>query len=430
MDEIQLLNSKMDAIVLQLQRQESQAKIYESAGNINEEASTGSEPEDESLVHNYLPLPGSRPTDLPPIPPKNSPRASMPNLQQPFLSPISDERLGRSLSSSYLDQSPRELQVDPCTVRISTGKTVSNSFQKLSADDNVKIEMDSAGRIFVFQSFWKNSALCECKLKVFQVEKEKFKLLRKFKWRCRKPSLFGVSRTSRTVEKIPADIAICDDELHVLLKSDTDLWSVEKWEKSNCDKSQDVTLFGSQIHLDCQNPFSISGSGKSLIILQRKSDSSTLLVVLEENEVRTHALVNVSVNKFPKAITHGDFILVTNSTLRICHVLKWNKNDSSYYENKFNHGFFNYRGNLSAIGVFSIGNCSPCAIGIPKDTENDIFVHSISLCRDNYRPRNLTGVQCTELRRDILGLFSTPRDGTMLFYTERMLGLLHVTTSN
>ena len=329
------------------------------------------------------------------------------DLEATFNSNLSDN-LSSSLSSRLI---------------IATGKVgpVPNLLPQ-SNNIHVKMEMDSSGEIILFQSIWRDSNPVESKLKVLKMHDNPLYVRMRWKWTIDRTS--SLLRRDRTrFQKIPVDFAMYKNVPHVVNRSTDGTYLVEKWQitpQNRISRIGDLRLTETQI--DSQNTFSIAGAGKYLLVLQRKSDRSALVLILEGHIITMSYTLKVSVDKQPNFSVVGDYLLFPQSNS--FHIVNW-KQGGTILCNPGNGDIRTVRvpGDDWVLGPITLADSSTYILEFHNGEQNDAVVYQT----EQLQPVNLDHAQIAGIRQNHFGLFSTGLEGVMLFYNKEVVGLLQVT---
>ena len=318
------------------------------------------------------------------------------------------------------DHSYRNNSNDKPKMIITTGKTARISLPPPADDNHVKVEMDSVGNIYVFQTTWKNSNPVESKLKVFNMHDNPLFIHKKWKWTCEKSSRFKIGKTN--LQKIPVDISFCNDEPHVVAKTGSNSFVLEKWNKMSDIGAGEIFLTKTEI--DCQNPFSIAGAQNYLLLLQRKAGISSVLLIMDGQTIRLSCMLNVSVDRQPKFSVVGDYLLFPHKNS--FDIVRW-KHNHKILDNSASRATrtVNIEGDRWVVGPFSLADSSSYILELHFGQQQNAVLYQT----DRLQPIMLDHAQVAGLRqRSNLGLFPSALDGLILFYNEENVGLLQITT--
>ena len=201
---------------------------------------------------------------------------------------------------------------------ITSGKTTRINLPPPSPDTHVKIEMDSNGLIYVFQTVWKNSSPIESKLKVFNLHDDPLCIHKKWIWNQEKAKRFYLSK-NKFEKMVPVDMTLCDDEVHVVTQTDNKTFGLEKWRKMTDILNGEISL--AQTGIDRLSTFSIAGARKYLLLVQRKADCFLQFVIMDGQVIRLSCTLNISVERQPKFSVIGDYLLFPH--LNSFDILRW-----------------------------------------------------------------------------------------------------------
>ncbi|XP_075256885.1 uncharacterized protein LOC142349301 isoform X2 [Convolutriloba macropyga] len=302
---------------------------------------------------------------------------------------------------------------------ITTGKTKNIALPPPSPDNHVKIKMDSSGFIYVFQTTWRNSNPVESKLKIFNMHDNPLIIHKKWKWVQEKQRRFSFTRN--IPQYMPVDIALCMDEIHIVAKTGNSSFGVEKWRKMSDVKTGEVHL--AQTGIDSLSTLSISGARNYLLMVQRKSDRSLHLVIMDRQVVRLSCALNISVERQPKFSVNGDYLLFPHANS--FDIVNWREGSTIITDaTRRTIRTVNIEGDRWVVGSFTLGDMSTYVIELHNDQQENGTLYQT----EQLEPIMLDHSQISGLRQRHLGLFSSALAGVILFYNEQIFGLLQVTT--